>query len=127
MFLLFERPVCFGERGGLGFNLRLIGVALRPGLVQFLRGNHPLIVAQLFAAGVFGFGKREIGFRLRQIIAGLAGGIGLGTAFQLKQPLPGFDLVAARHGQILKRAAQRRRHINVFALDVALKLVRRIR
>ena len=87
---MFERPVRLGERGGLGCHLRLIGIALGPGLVQFLRGNHPLIVAQLFAAGELGFGKREVGFRLRQIIAGLAGGIGLGTAFQLKQQLPGL-------------------------------------
>ena len=40
--------------------------------------------------------------------------------------LPGLDLVAARDGEIGERAAERRGHINVFALDITLKNLRRI-
>jgi hypothetical protein len=53
-------------------------------------------------------------------------GGGFRPAFQLKQQLPGFDRVTACHGQVRQRAAERRRHVNIFALDVALKDVRGI-
>jgi hypothetical protein len=61
----------------------------------------------LLAAGEFSFGKREIGFRLREIFFRLLDGGGFRPAFQLKQQLPGLDLVAARHGQVRQRAAER--------------------
>jgi len=46
----------------------------------------------------------------------------LGFPFQGKQQLPRLHLIAPRHRQIRECAPHRRRNVNIFPLDITLKL-----
>ena len=127
LLFLVERPFSFVERGLLRGGLRGVGVALRARLVEFLGGDDGgRRVAQFLAALEGGLRERQTGVGLGQIFFRFGKRGGFGLAFQFKQKLALFHRVTARDGELVKRTAKWRRDINVFALDVALKLIGRM-
>ena len=174
LLFLVERPLGLGERGALGIHggfggangiiaaaelgggevggelihLRLVGGALRAGLVELLLGDD-LGAGQVFPAGEFGRGKFqvrlgtgelrgegidlggtfafqqvvELGLRLREVVFRLGDGGGFRLVFEGEERLPRLHRIAAGHGELRKGTAERGADIDIFALDVALEPV----